>query len=321
MEKKVFYALACVLCLTGCSSQSAIEEVILPEVKQSPIQFSVQMEKETLSFPVTRSMPENTIGEPSAFSKATEGDAELNELCSTLEYVVFKEEESEVTLVKHRQYVYNAASLDVDFGIVYDTLPAGNYTFYFFAHNSKSATLSGTTFSFDSITDSFFEVLPLEIQVAETINENITLNRIVSRIEFMATDPVTEELKQFDMEIENLSNQIDLANGYGLLATEKQTFSYQFQESEIGETEHIHAFYTFVSDTDTPMTARLAAISQNDEEIRVRQIKEIVPEANKIIRYKGRLYSRSEADNTFQISIYNNGEWEETAEVVLPEYE
>ena len=71
MEKKVFYALACVLCLTGCSSQSAIEEVILPEVKQSPIQFSVQMEKETLSFPVTRSMPENTIGEPSAFSKAT----------------------------------------------------------------------------------------------------------------------------------------------------------------------------------------------------------------------------------------------------------
>lgn len=42
---------------------------------------------------------------------------------------------------------------------------------------------------------------------------------------------------------------------------------------------------------------------------------------NKIIRYKGRLYSRSESDDTFQISIYNNGKWEETTDIELPDYE
>lgn len=321
MKKKAFCVLICALSLISCND-SIIENVENPVKKQFPIQFSVQMEQETISFPSTKSMPENTIEEPTSdSSEASTGDTDLNELCSTLEYVVFKQEENSPVFIKHRQYIYDDSHLDVDFGIVYDTLPEGNYSFYFLAHNSKEATLSGSTFSFDSISDSFYKALPLDIAVAEVIHEDVTLQRIVSRIEFMATDPVTAELKQFDMEVEGRFNQLDITTGYGIQSSSAETFSYLFKEEEIGETNNIHRFYTFIPESEDPIATRLTAFDQNDEPIRTRLIDNILPQANKIIRYKGRLYSKSESDNTFQISIYNNGEWEEPIEVELPEYE
>lgn len=321
MKKKVLYALTCALTLTGCIGESFHENGSTPVEKQSPIQFCVQMEKETLSFPMTKSMPENTIGEPTSATGDIYEDAELTDLCSTLEYVVFKEKENNPVLIKHRQYIYDSSTLNVDFGIVYDTLPEGDYIFYFLAHNSQTASLTGTTFSFDSISDSFYQALPLQIAIAETINEDVTLQRIVSRIEFMATDPVTTEIKQFDMEIEGRFNQLDLTTGYGIQSSETETISHLFKEEEVGKSNYIHSFYTFIPVSEDPIATRLSAYDQHDELIRTRMIDAIHPQMNKIIRYKGRLYSRSESDNTFQISIYNNGEWEETTEVTLPEYE
>lgn len=133
MRKKVFFALGCVLYLTGCDSSSL--EKVIPQTKFFPIQFSIQMEKEIVSFP-TRSIPNNVIPEPTA-SKAGESDAELNEICSTIEYVVFKNEDTPA-LIKHKQFTYNPTDLDADFSCIYDSLPQGDYKFYFLAHNSKT---------------------------------------------------------------------------------------------------------------------------------------------------------------------------------------
>ena len=44
-----------------------------------------------------------------------------------------------------------------DFGIVCDTLPAGNYQVYLLAHQSKLATFSKDVFSFDEPSDSFYK--------------------------------------------------------------------------------------------------------------------------------------------------------------------
>ena len=116
MRKKVFFALGCVLYLTGCDSSSL--EKVIPQTKFFPIQFSIQMEKEIVSFP-TRSIPNNVIPEPTA-SKAGESDAELNEICSTIEYVVFKNEDTPA-LIKHKQFTYNPTDLDADFSCIYAT--------------------------------------------------------------------------------------------------------------------------------------------------------------------------------------------------------
>ena len=319
MRKKAYFVLGCMLYLTGCSNNPSLEEIINPQTEFFPVQFSIQMEKEIMSFPSIRSMPDNAIPEPSV-SKAGDEDAELNELCSTIEYVVFKDEEIPA-FIKHKQFTYNPTDLDADFSCIYDSLPQGDYKFYFLAHNSKNAALSGSTFSFDSISDTFYEMLSLNIGVADVVNRDISLQRIVSRVEFMATDSVSDILKQFDMEIDGISNQLDISTGQGIKTPDKQILSYTFKDDEIGEVNKIHSFYTFIPATDNKIAVRLSAIAKNDEPIRERQINNIIPEKNKIIRYKGRLYSRSESDDTFQISIYNNGKWEVTPDVELPDYE
>ena len=140
MVKKMIYALAYLSVLGGCERETLQEE---PHSQTSvfPVQFNVQMEKEVMPFPQTRSIPENTVPEPS-LPDDSGGDAELNELCAAIEYVVYEEGE----FVKHEQFVYDPYDLDADFGCVYDSLPRGNYTFYFLAHSSKTADLSDAAF-------------------------------------------------------------------------------------------------------------------------------------------------------------------------------
>ena len=313
MVKKMIYALAYLSVLGGCERETLQEE---PHSQTSvfPVQFNVQMEKEVMPFPQTRSIPENTVPEPS-LPDDSGGDAELNELCAAIEYVVYEEGE----FVKHEQFVYDPYDLDADFGCVYDSLPRGNYTFYFLAHSSKTADLSDAVFSFDSVSDTFYEVLSLEIGAAEEVNESITLQRVVSRIEFMATDTVHDRLKQFDMLVEGRSVQLNLLDGTGIRSDSQQTISHLFTAEEVGEENKIHAFYTFIPPERETISVRLSAIAHDGELLRERLVDEIVPEKNKIIRYKGRLYNRSESEDTFTVSIYEDGSWEEIKEELLPE--
>ena len=64
MVKKMIYALAYLSVLGGCERETLQEE---PHSQTSvfPVQFNVQMEKEVMPFPQTRSIPENTVPEPS----------------------------------------------------------------------------------------------------------------------------------------------------------------------------------------------------------------------------------------------------------------
>lgn len=154
--------------------------------------------------------------------------------------MVFKNEDTPA-LIKHKQFTYNPTDLDADFSCIYDSLPQGDYKFYFLAHNSKNAVLSGSTFSFDSISDTFYEMISLNIDVAEITNKDVSLQRIVSRIEFMATDSVSDILKQFDMEIDGISNQLT-SPPVRDKTPDKQILSYTFKNNEIGEVNKVHSF-------------------------------------------------------------------------------
>ena len=59
-------------------------------------------------------------------------------------------------------------------------------------------------------------MISLTSMLSEITNKDVSLQRIVSRIEFMATDSVSDILKQFDMEIDGISNQLDIATGQGI---------------------------------------------------------------------------------------------------------
>ncbi len=285
-----------------------------------PVQFTIHMEKEVIPFPGTRSIPDYNLPEPESSTTPETSESTLSELCTQLEYLVYKEGETPV-LVKHRKYAWDPKNPDLDFGIVYDSLPQGNYQICFLAHNSPQNAFAENQFNFERVSDSFYKQLSLPIDVAEVINQDVLLNRTVSRIEFMATDVIHSGLKQFEIHSTGQASQFNILTGKGVASTEKLVHTTTFTEDQLGLKDHIQSFYTFIDDAQPIIDVELLALDFADNLIRKRTINSIRPEINKIIRYKGRLYSRSESDDTFQLSIFNNGVWETTTEEELPEYD
>lgn len=314
MKKNAVFALASVLlCLAGCSRNSSTEEPEFPADKFYPLQFCLQMKKEVLSFPSTKSIPDNPIPEPTV--KA--GDAteqELSELCSAIEYVVFEQGETP-KFVKYRHAVVG----DLDFGIVYDTLPKGKYLFYFLAHNSKKPELVGSGLNFDEVSDSFYAKLTRDITAAESVEEDIPLHRAVGRIEFKAIDSVSENVNHLDMLVSKSIKRFDLSIGQGVVSESEQTFSYQFTPEDIGKMDMIHSFYTFIPVVGTSFNVKLSAVDGGGKLLRERNVMGIIPEENKVIRYTGRLYRHSESDDTFQLSVFEGGKWDTPVENELPD--
>lgn len=111
MKKKELCAVACLFWLAGCSDPASDEFEIVKNL--FPVQFSVQLQKEVLPFSSTRSMPPNTVPEPTV-PDGDNPDKELKELCSAIEYLVYKDGD-QPELVKHRTY---HADAEPDFGIV-----------------------------------------------------------------------------------------------------------------------------------------------------------------------------------------------------------
>ena len=64
MKKNELVAIACLLCFCCCNETE--KEVPNPDLQEelSPIQFTIDLQKEVLPFPVTKSIPELNIPEP-----------------------------------------------------------------------------------------------------------------------------------------------------------------------------------------------------------------------------------------------------------------
>lgn len=304
--KQILVTLAAIfLCtLSGCTPLT--DETSFTAATSYPIQFHIDFREETLPFPATKSMPEQTIPEPEAYKSAgTTGT------CNRLEYVVYKD--GETVPLKNRHYTEN----DPDFGIVYDSLPEGNYQIGFLAHSSPHPALSEeNVFSFDSISDTFFLWKEIEIHAGDEISPDITLERIVSRIEFVANDEVPAHLGQFDMKIARYTDRFSLFPQQGIVASDTVVLSRIYTANEAGRKNTVHAFYCFIPPQEETVGVRLEARNAEKETYYARDL-EISPRLNKIIRYTGRLYTVPFSDDSFVPEI--NGEWGGTIENELPD--
>lgn len=308
--KKELYTAACLLLLASCSDSAS--EQIKPEGRLYPVQYNVCLDKEILPFSSTRRMPETNVPEPIAVEQ------ELDSLCSSIEYVVYDGNSSSAPL-KHRTYHTG----DEDFGIIYDTLPEGSYRVSFLAHQAKSAAFAGNVFSFDSITDTFLDTTSFIIGEEDSdISRDITLRRIVCRVELRASDAVPEDIGRFDISVTNHSSAVSILSGEGIASSSAKMFSYGFETSDIGKTGKTHSFLTFIPAATTKLTAVTSALSTEGKVLRSRTIADILPIADKIIRYTGRLYTfpgPNEAEGTFTLSIEGGGVWSDEEEIELAE--
>lgn len=302
--------LFCLFCLSGCKSN---DDTVLSTKEKYPVKFSLQLNSETLPFPETKGIPPFDMPEPALRGDDNSTTKNVCDLCCTIEYIVI-DENADDPLVRHRLFTKD----ETDFGMVYDSLPPGNYKVALLAYGTCNTTLSGSTLQFDKVADTFYSMVNLDVVPAEEIIQDITLYRIVSKIEFVATDAVPENTKSFTIDVDDYPDRLNLFTGKGVSATENPvSFLHTFAPEEIGQEATKHSFFTFVPSEDRKLNVELTAIDHEETVLRHREVKEITPIANRIIRYTGRLYTPSPSDDTFVITIFNNGEWAGTDEKEL----
>jgi hypothetical protein len=216
MKKNELVAIACLLCFCCCNGTE--KEVPNPDLQEelSPIQFTIDLQKEVLPFPVTKSIPELNIPEPipqnpDAEEDPSTPDIDPDNLYNRIDYIVYQSGKPDI-LVKHKQFTPQ----DPDFTIIYDSLPSGNYHICFLAHSDKNISVSGQTALFSKVSDTFHLFLTQEVQAGERIIKDITLQRIVGKIEFISADAVPKALKSFTINVSNYQNKIDLTTGNGI---------------------------------------------------------------------------------------------------------
>lgn len=289
-----------------------------------PIQFTLGLRTEILPFPALRSMPDTAFPEPALPDGNADtpppdlgGNQDLNELCTRLDYLVYPEGETDIPL-KHKHFAVEDANMD--FGIVYDSLPAGRYRFVFIAHSSEETEFADGAARFDEVSDTFFASEERAVSTSSgSQTADISLRRPVCRIEFVSTDAVAADLKTFEMRVERYPEGLHTATGYGTATTVTQAFLHTFTAQESGKTACTHAFYTFVPPDTGTLDIELTATDQAGKITRQRKLTGIAPLPNRVIRYSGRLYTPAESDDTFRLDVYEGGKWEAIDEVELPD--
>lgn len=315
--KFIFFALGILslVGLTGCGDDNHPPSGVSTET--FVVQFRISPEPEINPYSGTKSIPE-LPSEPVTSKAEEEGEPTF----SHIEYAVYDAVAD--TLVHHLTFSDDDPSLD-DFGtFVYDTLRAGRYHICVMTHSVPGTGFEDNILTFPTIGDTFYGSILADVNVntAGEVKE-ILLRRMVSRVEFVATDTVPAKVKSLHVSVAERYNKFNLRDGE-TLAEATPAFSYEhvFTTEERGkDIYNTHAFFTLVPpDAGVKLSeATLIAKDNDGNEVRKRIKKDIPVVMNKITRYKGILYTPGIVDDSFKLTLENEGKWDAPHEEDLPD--
>lgn len=297
--KNYAFFIALFVCLS-CSKSLEI-----PEEETCKVEFRLQLSPEILPFPTTKAMPGGDPDEPSLSTP--------NGLFNRLEYTLYIDE---------HPAAIKSLSLDPsyeDFGqYMYEELPRGRYKASFLAHSAGSAERNQNIVTFPLMKDVFFKQITFEMDGKTDIAKEVQLDRMVSRVEFVATDAVPDSVVRLLINAKQIYNAFDLFTGVAtedfMLYNKEHLLSKLEKQNKSGNK---HTFYTFVPAGKTIEEASLIALTQNNDTTRHRQVSHIPIAINRLIRYTGSLYSPDISGATFDLSITDNGAWADSTDIIL----
>lgn len=309
MKTSLLQVIICIALLTVSCSPS-IQDTPKP-VNTYKLQLKISLSKDILSFSQTKSFPEEEI----PYEPGEEGTS--SDLFNRIEYVVYKKEFKE--LIHHIQYKKEESEDPNEFGVLlYDELEIGSYSICLLAHSSDTVSYKNGSFIFQRPTDTFFSQKDITISGTDDYCDDLTLKRVVSKVEFRATDNVPEKVSGLQMNISPQYSTFNMIKGEA--STEGNPYSelHTFTATEkIAGVKNKHSFYTFVPSLTSIAKAQLNVLDTNGNIVHSHEIENIPIEQNKIIRYTGKLYSPKTSDNTLGLIIENNGVWADTTHIKL----
>jgi len=278
------------------------------------VSFYLQPSFDIRSFPKTKSMPGNLPSEP--HTKQADGTEEEPSLFDRIEYALYEKETG--ALVKHISLTEENS--DEDFGVyLYDKVEAGIYKVALLAHSASDASFENNIISGGDVGDSFFASAEFEVGPhSQELSVELTLRRVVSRIEFFAEDVIPVAADKFIIQVSGRYDSFNLREGN---ATQLTPLTQVYSLNETGETAY--AFYTFVptsaSETDTYSIdeIQLTTLDNSGDTLYSVTVQNTPIIRNHIIRYTGDLYTRK-ISNALKLQIEDNGLWKDPIDLQLP---
>jgi len=315
MKNLSYWAFLCLVSLlvVSCSDEPEIDQIDPPDETLYPVNFSIQLNEEILPF---SRAGEGTMANTAKLTTRSETRAEkdVNELCNMIDYFVYKDGNT-TTPYKYKRFTLEESG--VEFGIIVDSLPRGDYQVVFLAYDADLVSppyyleYDRSVSFWNRIEDTFHVLYPLTIYGAGQIESSITLYRVISKIEFVSTDAVPKDANViYIFSEEDYCSSIDILTGRGIKdqdSMKHQILYYFFTEEDRGEAGFALFFMTFVP--EDVMTIELAVMDQNFNVFSARNQKNIQAIANRTIRYTGHLFDPTPSDDTFTLSIHDGGEW------------
>lgn len=310
MKKLVYLLFGASLFLFG-ACRSASDPINEVQNSLVSVRFQVDMQSDIVPFH-TRSMPGNLPGEPTIGNDG-EGEPQEPTACRFIEYLVYNDSKE---FVKQSRFE-NGPQIS-------DSLYPGIYTVYFFAHSTEAVKREGNTLVFpDDVSESFFQFMEIEVESGRDFQENITLKRVVSKVEFVPKDELPADVARFTITASGIYKTFDLFTGRATGKTSPFESTTIFEpEDYLPGKQQVHAFFTFVPESDKPDGAgsieqiTLVAENKTAQVAREKQIGQVPIYPNRITRYKGTLYTLA-GDGSFQIDI--DQAWGEDIEQDLEE--
>ena len=276
--KKIFFPFLTLLMLASCEKAVFSEETDGNEPKGNLIVNVFEIEHTPFS----------------ALTRTT-----LEDACTRLNFAVYQQDGTRVKQV-------NQQKGDTGFGSASFQLAEGNYQLVVVAHSSKG---NPTMTDFKKIqftnatgySDTFFYSCNVTI-ADETVEMNVSLDRIVSLCRFVLTDDYPEEVTQMKFYYTGGSGAFNATTGLGSVNS-KQTVIF-----DITEDQKQFDLYTILHDLEGTIKLTVTALDANDNVFNEREFN--VPMYwNQITWLSGAFFNGSGASSITIIGIDINTEW------------
>lgn len=310
MKTTILSVFVYLLCFAACSQSTPEPETIR---KKYSVQFHIQPAPEILPFQPTKSIPGGIPPEPG--TSTPEGGGDATRLFTQIEYIVYDKESSEQ--IHKKQFTEDG---NEDFGtFLYDEFESGSYTICILAHSVEDVSFAGNTVNFDNVSDAFFATREINIDGSQDQTVEIVLHRIVSRVEFVATDDIPQPAAQLHLQISGLYNTFNFFTGETGNTPSEHSLQYSFTATDkLNSSKHKTSFLTLVP-AGIPASIKevtLETLDSDNYPLYTQTLKNIPLYVNRTTRYTGTLFPTGLINGTFELSVENNGAWGE--EVVYP---
>ena len=229
---------------------------------------------------------------------------EMSELCSRLQFAVFKDGEKKKNISQQAG--------DAGFGEAAISLPEGDYQLVVMGHScTGTATITDLekiTFPSNKVTDTFYYYGTFTVGNDSKIVE-LDLKRAVAMLRFNLTQPLTENIKQLKFLYTGGSSTFSAITGFGSVN------SRQTEIRDVASGQKVFEVYTFPHAQEGKLKVTITALDANGTEVAETVMEEIPVEVNKISVYNGVLFDDTTNSSSPSIKVKGDGDWDGTINV------